>query len=68
MEGDVLWRQEDFNIDLAKKFFVRDIRNTFRDMKNSLGYIDISKKDFLKRYKDLLIKIFIRDIRDMEKH
>lgn len=68
MEGDVLWRQEDFNIDLAKKFFVRDIRNTFRDMKNSLGYIDISKKDFLKRYKDLLIKIFIRDIRDMKKH
>ena len=68
MEGDVLWRQEDFNIDLAMKFFVRDIRNTFRDMKNSLGYIDISKKDFLKRYKDLLIKIFIRDIRDMEKH
>lgn len=68
MEGDVLWRQEDFNIDLAMKFFVRDIRNTFRDMKNSLGYIDISKKDFLKRYKDLLIKIFIRDIRDMKKH
>lgn len=68
MEGDVLWRQEDFNIDLAMKFFVRDIRNTFRDMKNSLGYIDISKKDFLKRYKDLPIKIFIRDIRDMKKH
>jgi hypothetical protein len=68
VEGDVLWRQEDFNIDLAMKFFVRDIRNTFRDMKNSLGYIDISKKDFLKRYKDLLIKIFIRDIRDMKKH
>jgi hypothetical protein len=68
VEGDVLRRQEDFNIDLAKKFFVRDIRNTFGDMKNSLGYIDISKKDFLKRYKDLLIKIFIRDIRDMKKH
>jgi len=68
VEGDVLWRQEDFNIDLAMKFFVRDIRNTFRDMKNSLGYIDISKKDFLKRYKDLPIKIFIRDIRDMKKH
>lgn len=52
MEGDVLWRQEDFNIDLAKKFFVRDIRNTFGDMKNSLGYIDISKKIF---YRDIKI-------------
>jgi hypothetical protein len=52
VEGDVLWRQEDFNIDLAMKFFVRDIRNTFRDMKNSLGYIDISKKIF---YRDIKI-------------